>query len=173
MLLADDEFDRAFRRRCPAAIIRAETETDAEFLVQLFIACSPLASLLPQPMLRQQALIQQASHQSECPRAMRRIILLEDATVARFVIDWSGTDCSHAVDIAVMPNARKSGIGRHLLHTWLEVADALNKPCRLEVLADNPARRLYDRLGFRAISDTDRQEPVVHMERPVMPPPIS
>jgi ribosomal protein S18 acetylase RimI-like enzyme len=169
MLPAEDQFDSVFHHRCEFAVIRSETHDDAEFLVLLFIACAPLAAVLPEPMLRQQASIQKAGHIAEFPSAMRRIILLNGLPVARFMIDWNSTRSSHAVDLAVLPQARRSGIGLQLLRTWIEVADALHKPCTLEVLADNPARKIYDRLGFIATRPVDPNDPVIIMERPFEP----
>lgn len=168
MASPDEQFDSAFRCRCAGSAIRTETANDTEFLVQLYIACSPLAAALPEPMLRQQALLQQTSHRAEFPAAMRRIVELDDIPQARLVIDWNGADSCHAVDIAVMPQARRSGIGWHLLHAWIEVADALRKPCTLEVLANNPARKIYERLNFRPDSTLDPHDPVVFMQRAVV-----
>ena len=162
---AAELFDNAVVRRCEALQIRPETPGDAEFLIQLFIACAPLAGVLPEPLLRQQALIQQSAHRAEFPTAMRRIFLFDDTPVARFVVDWDCAGSSHAIDLAVMPAAQRAGLGSSLLLAWTEVADTLGKPSTLEVLADNPARRIYDRLGFRPSSTTDPHSPKLEMER--------
>lgn len=53
-------------------------------------------------------------------------------------------------DVAVVPAARGRGVGRRLLAAVEEHARAIGC-CRLtlEVLAGNPARRLYESVGFR------------------------
>jgi ribosomal protein S18 acetylase RimI-like enzyme len=55
--------------------------------------------------------------------------------------------------IFVSPPHQRQGIGemvmRRLLGTWRETG----KPVRLMVLKNNPARRLYERLGFATIGD--------------------
>jgi ribosomal protein S18 acetylase RimI-like enzyme len=47
----------------------------------------------------------------------------------------------------------------------LAEADARGVPVRLDVFEANPARRLYERLGFQ---ETGRDGPSVHMKRSVV-----
>ena len=158
-------FDEAFLRRSRGRI-RPETDQDEAFLDRLFVACSPLAAFLPEPVLRQQAAMQRRAHTSSSPQAMRRIVLVGTDPVARMVIDWAHPSYTHGVDIAVMPQSRKTGVGWHLLQAWIEAADRIAKPCRLEVLTNNPARKIYTRLGFREISASDPTSARVDMQRP-------
>ena len=169
MLVAENQFEQALRRRLPAITIRPELPSDGDFLEQLFIACSPMDGILPEPMLRQQAMFQQIGHQTEFPDAMRRIVMLGDRDVGRIVLDWSGAGSCLCVDIAIMPSAQRGGIGSHLLAAWIEVADALGRPCSLQVTADNPAWRIYGLLGFVPREDGGQQGPIVDLTRPVTP----
>jgi len=57
------------------------------------------------------------------------------------------------VDISLLPERRNEGIGTRLLLSLLDEAAAAGKPVRLSVLTSNPARSLYQRLGFRVTSD--------------------
>lgn len=57
------------------------------------------------------------------------------------------------VDIALLPEARGRGIGGALMHRVLEEARERKVPCRIHVEADNPAMRLYRRLGFREVDE--------------------
>lgn len=143
-----DLFDMDFSRRTAALDIRPETQEDRAFLVELFVACSPLSSILPMPLLEMQARTQIASHNGAHPHAMHRIALLDGQPIGRIMVDWNQNGPVHGVDLAVMPNARRSMAGLHLLRSWLAVADALGRTCTLEVLADNPARHIYRHLGF-------------------------
>ncbi len=49
----------------------------------------------------------------------------------------------------VRPSARKAGVGRRLVETIVEFARHRVELMQLSVVSDNePARRLYERLGF-------------------------
>lgn len=53
------------------------------------------------------------------------------------------------VDIALLANARGQGVGERLMREILAEAGAAGLPVRIHVERHNPARRLYDRLGFQ------------------------
>jgi ribosomal protein S18 acetylase RimI-like enzyme len=55
------------------------------------------------------------------------------------------------VDIALLPEHRGEGLGTGLLAVLLEEAEASRLPLTIHVEHNNPARRLYERLGFRHI----------------------
>jgi len=61
--------------------------------------------------------------------------------------DW-GPDALHLVDIALLPAFQSKGIGGRVLAGLIEEAAARGLPMDLHVEAENPARRLYRRLGF-------------------------
>ena len=51
---------------------------------------------------------------------------------------------------------RGSGVGSAIIRELMEQARREDKPLRLRVLRPNPARLLYERLGFRCIDETAR-----------------
>jgi len=55
------------------------------------------------------------------------------------------------VDIALLPQFRRRGIGRMLLEEIPEEGRATSKTVTIYVEHFNPARHLYDRLGFRHV----------------------
>jgi ribosomal protein S18 acetylase RimI-like enzyme len=55
-------------------------------------------------------------------------------------------------EVVLVPDAQGRGLGTRLVHEVLEYAAASGVPVRLSVLVNNPARRLYERLGFRVTS---------------------
>ncbi|MEO1133208.1 MAG: GNAT family N-acetyltransferase [Cyanobacteria bacterium J06639_1] len=57
--------------------------------------------------------------------------------------------------IAVLPDCRGRGIGTQLLQCVLEAARSRFSAVSLSVRADNPAVRLYERLGFVQVPETD------------------
>lgn len=54
--------------------------------------------------------------------------------------------------VGVRPESQGGGIGRALTVPVLERADAAGRPCYLEA-SSTGSRRLYERLGFRAINE--------------------
>lgn len=57
------------------------------------------------------------------------------------------------MDISIAVSHRCRGIGTALLADVLRQADLLNREVRLHVEPDNPAKRLYERLGFIEIGE--------------------
>lgn len=57
-------------------------------------------------------------------------------------------------NIEIAPNWQNRGIGGHLVSELLLRAGADGVPAFLECLKVNPARRLYERLGFRVTDET-------------------
>lgn len=51
---------------------------------------------------------------------------------------------------------RSAGIGSAIIRELIARAGRERKPLRLRVLRTNPARGLYQRLGFRCVDETDR-----------------
>jgi ribosomal protein S18 acetylase RimI-like enzyme len=64
-------------------------------------------------------------------------------------------------EVVVAPDAQRRGLGTALVGEVLEDAARRGLPVRLSVLVNNPARRLYERLGFRV---TGTEHPRVRME---------
>ncbi len=60
--------------------------------------------------------------------------------------------------IYLVPARQKLGIGTSVLRALQARAAAAKRPLRLSVLVNNPARRLYERLGFRI----ERSDPLKH-----------
>jgi GNAT superfamily N-acetyltransferase len=80
------------------------------------------------------------------------LILQDDTPVGRlYVARW--TDEIRIVDIALLPAYRGTGIGTTILRDLIAEADAVGKSVRIHVERENPALRLYQRLGFVMIED--------------------
>ena len=93
-------------------------------------------------MLRMQFAGQQGTYRAQFPQADHRIILHDGAPVGRILIDREGPE------IALVSALRGRGIGTRLLKDLLAEAAEAARPVRLKVVLTNPARRLYERLGF-------------------------
>jgi ribosomal protein S18 acetylase RimI-like enzyme len=149
---SDDRFVADFASQCLPYSLRKQHPDDTDFLADLFIACSPLAGTLPPEMIKQQAAFQRLGHEASFPDASCWVVLDGEKPVGRIVIDWGdvsdANDGSHCVDIAVIPPEHGKGIGTKLLRAWISESSKLRRNAILQVLADNPAFALYERLGF-------------------------
>jgi ribosomal protein S18 acetylase RimI-like enzyme len=67
------------------------------------------------------------------------------------------------VDIALLPAFRRRGLGTRLLGDLIAEADRGGRKLSIHVEMSNPARRLYERLGFRPAGEHGVH---VLMERP-------
>lgn len=167
MIDPEAAFDASMKRRLPRIEMRPETIEDAGFLIALHIACSPMADMLPEAMLIQQAELANRGFRAASSTAMRRIAIIERQPVGRIIVDWHDGANSHGIDIAVMPHSRKTGLGLYMLQSWIGVADSLGRCCTLDVLAHNPARKIYERLGFLPTANMDESYAVIKMLRAV------
>jgi ribosomal protein S18 acetylase RimI-like enzyme len=52
---------------------------------------------------------------------------------------------------------QRRGIGTEVMHRLIAEANQAGQPMTLEVVKINPAKRLYDRLGFRTTGEDDRK----------------
>jgi ribosomal protein S18 acetylase RimI-like enzyme len=59
------------------------------------------------------------------------------------------------MDISILPEHRGKGIGGRLLQDLQKVAKEMEKPLSIHVEVFNPAKKLYNRLGFKMISETN------------------
>jgi len=59
----------------------------------------------------------------------------------------------HVIDIALLPEHRGAGIGTKFLKELQEEAKAAGKPLSIHVEQFNPARRLYERMGFKQVEE--------------------
>jgi ribosomal protein S18 acetylase RimI-like enzyme len=66
------------------------------------------------------------------------------------------------VQLQIAPSLQGRGIGERALRMVLGPADAEALPVTLKVIKGNPAKRLYDRLGFEVVDEDNLQ---FHMRR--------
>ncbi|HRA03851.1 MAG TPA: GNAT family N-acetyltransferase [Arachnia sp.] len=133
---------------------RAVIDDDRPFLLDLYCAtrADEFAALGADPQVVRALLVQQygareAGWAMSSPGADDLVILLGDDPVGRLVLERRA-DGIRIVDLAVAPAEQGKGIGTSVLRRVLDEADAVRVPVTLHVVADNPARRLYERCGF-------------------------
>jgi ribosomal protein S18 acetylase RimI-like enzyme len=80
------------------------------------------------------------------------VIEHEARPVGRLYRELQGSDV-HIIDISIVPEMRGLGLGTMLLQEILDEAASQKRTASIYVEHFNPARRLYDRLGFREIGE--------------------
>jgi len=143
----------------PSVTFRLSTADDQEFLFAVYASTrDEELSLSGWDDNQKRAFIEmqfraQGQQYSLCyPQADSSIILLDDHPVGRLLVDRMGADIT-LVDIALLPEYRNRGIGTTLIKSLLQEAACAQKNVALHVLRWSAAARLYERLGFRMVSE--------------------
>ena len=88
------------------------------------------------------------------------LILLEAEKVGALSVERFPTYIQLS-QLFILPAYQRQGIGTSIVRGLITEARETKKPLRLRVLSVNPARRLYEREGFRVASTTPER---VYME---------
>ena len=102
--------------------------------------------------LAQQFDAQHQYYQANYSGADFEIILVNEQPAGRLYLDRA-PDEIRIVDIALLPEYRRGGVGSRLLAELLDEAAHAGKPVRIHVEKFNPALHLYERLGFAITED--------------------
>ena len=151
---------RAFVQDAPrddALRFRTVAEGDMAFVHALY-AQARAAELAPVPwsqdakdaFLAEQAALQHRHYVANYPGADLLVVENESGAIGRVYVYRSPAEI-RIMDIALMPDWRNRGIGTRLLNEIFDEARATRSTVTLHVEPDNPAQRLYLRLGFRLI----------------------
>ncbi len=129
---------------------RAATDADEEFLRALFASSrSPeVQALSAVPGLLDLQYDAQRRAHAAYPSSLDEIVVVDRSPAGRLFTSRTEHGC-HVVDLAISPAHRGRGIATSLLGRLLA-----SGPVLLRVAIDNPARRLYTRLGFTERSAT-------------------
>ncbi|WP_246722573.1 GNAT family N-acetyltransferase [Aliikangiella sp. G2MR2-5] len=82
------------------------------------------------------------------------IVEVGNQPVGRLFVDYWESEI-RIVDIALMPEYRNLGIGSYYFEKLFEQARELNQPVTIHVEHNNPAKKLYERLGFKLKTQTN------------------
>lgn len=141
--------------------MRKENDDDLHFLLVLFeLTRADTLNLIPLPTEQKQLLLQQQFKAQQrgflarfcSPPLERWIVEIDDTAIGRLYLQHTDYDL-RIVDIAILPEAQRQGVGTALLHQVFAVAEREKKSVSLSVDASNTARWLYERLGFHVISE--------------------
>ena len=150
-------------------VLRDERDEDEAFLRTLYASTrrDELASVGWSPaqtdaFLRMQFDLQRAHYRRHYTDGSFLIVVIDGRPVGRLYVHYTRQDV-RVLDISLVPEVRGKGIGCWLVGKVLDDAAQLEAPVTLHVAVGNPARRLYERLGFRIVSQDALN---LFMERP-------
>ena len=146
-------------RAALAPTLRPARDDEAEVVFAIYasmraeeLAQVPWGQAEKEAFLRMQFAAQDRYYRETFPDASYDLIVAGSEVVGRLYVD-RGADAILVIDLALLPEHRGRGIGTMLLQRVLAEAGAEGKPVRIHVEQFNPARRLYERLGFRVIEE--------------------
>jgi GNAT superfamily N-acetyltransferase len=124
--------------------LRPATEADYEFLYALHSATMKeyVDAVWGWDEVAQQDMFRQRFDPSQ-----RQVIVVSGWDAGMLEVRWGETEVFIA-NLLLAPAFQRRGIGAAILRDILDEADARGLPVLLRVLRGNPARRLYERLGF-------------------------
>lgn len=102
--------------------------------------------------LRFQFKLQNTQYRNCYPNASSYIIYMGEERVGRLYV-CRGEDELRVIDISLLPEFRKRGLGTCIMNNLIKEAQSAHLPLRLSVRFDNPACHLYKRLGFCVTND--------------------
>ncbi len=133
-------------------ILRVAANEDLEFLFSLLRASlGPYVEQTYGPWKDEE---QRTRFFASTDPATHRIVELDGRPVGCLAVRWL-PDEVRLDRIFLLPAHQNRGIGTHLVREVVAKARAAGLPVRLRVFRVNPARRLYERLGFAATGETE------------------
>ncbi|WP_419812220.1 GNAT family N-acetyltransferase [Bacterioplanoides sp.] len=135
-------------------LLRPVVVEDDAFLAELYISTRwqevqqvPWKDEQRRDFLLQQFAAQTAHYHKHFPEAERYVIEVNHMAAGRLYIDDLGDEL-RIVDIALLPAFCGQGVGTQLLTEIFCRANAERKSVGIHVEKNNPALKLYQRLGF-------------------------
>jgi ribosomal protein S18 acetylase RimI-like enzyme len=132
---------------------------DRPFLVELYaslreaeLALVPWEGATRRAFVEHQYAAQDAHYRAHYPGAMLDVVEVDGERAGRLYVHRGQSDI-RIMEIALLPAFRARGIGTGLLCTIIAEAGASGRKLSIHLEANNPARTLYDRLGFRPVGE--------------------
>lgn len=148
--------------------LRPVSASDDQFLVAIYastreneLAQAQWVEGQKEMFIRWQFDLQRREYDARFPDAAYHIIVVDQQPAGRI---WVGSDDEQIrlLDIALLPEFQKRGVGTALLRRLMDVAAKKGKVLRHMVFVlNNDGKRFYERLGFVTIEDLGAYQ---HME---------
>jgi ribosomal protein S18 acetylase RimI-like enzyme len=132
--------------------LRPATDSDVPFLLALreqTMTEHQLASGLQPSSLERE---QRVYYRYECAQIVER----EGRAAGLFKVSRDGLDWQ-LIQIQLAPELQGQGVGEALIRELIAEARGAGASLRLSVLHQNPARHLYERLGFVVVNDGEHE----------------
>lgn len=144
-----------------AVTLRPALELDQTLLLRVYastrtaeLALTGWDAVTCSRFVQMQFLAQSTHYRQYWPASEHSVIQVQsqDATlpVGRLWIDRRAKSI-HVLDIALLPDWRGQGIGAQCLESLMLEASQTGLELTIQVEQGNPARHLYDRLGFQSV----------------------
>jgi ribosomal protein S18 acetylase RimI-like enzyme len=155
-----------------AVTLRPLREDESEFSARVY-ASTREQELAPLPwtaeqkaaFVAQQFAAQSVHYAGHYADASWDVIVVDGESAGRLIVHRGHAEIN-VVDIALLPEYRGRGAGTTILRAICAEADAAALPVTVHAEHMNPARRLYERLGFVAVDDLGVY---LKLERPPQP----
>lgn len=139
--------------------LRTVRQEDFPFLERVYastraeeLAVTDWSAAQKDTFIHQQFTAQDAHYRRHYPTAQFLVVEIDGFPAGRLYVDrWSRE--IRIMDIALLPETRGKGIGTRLIGELQEEARTAGKALSIHVEKFNPALRLYERLGFKAVED--------------------
>jgi GNAT superfamily N-acetyltransferase len=143
----------------PGIDLRPAVAADREFLESVYgstradeLRVVPWSAAERDAFVRMQFDAQDVSYRQSYPDARFLIVLAAGEPIGRLYLARLADEL-RVIDVALLPEWRGLGTGSALMAWVLGQADVAGIPVTLHVEPGNPARRLYERLGFRPVEE--------------------
>ncbi len=140
-------------------VLRPATATDRPFLEQVYaesraveLSRTEWSAAEKEAFCRSQFAAQDQHYRQHYPDCEFLVIECGGDAVGRLYRERRNDEI-RVVDIALLEEARGRGTGGDLMRGILDEAGTAGLAVRIHVERDNPARRLYDRLGFELVEE--------------------
>jgi ribosomal protein S18 acetylase RimI-like enzyme len=141
--------------------LRTEADEDLPFLMQVYASTRvdelnlvPWSDDEKRAFLVHQFGAQRSHYYTYFPNSAFDVIELNGEPIGRLYLDERETRV-HLIDIALLPDRRNGGIGTTILKSIQDYARGQSKGVDIFVERFNPAKFLYDRLGFKVVREEE------------------
>jgi ribosomal protein S18 acetylase RimI-like enzyme len=141
--------------------LRAVTDGDEAFLIKTYasvradeLAQVPWSQEQREAFIKMQFDAQQLHYKTHNPNATHEIILLDTHAIGRLYVARRDQEI-RILDLTILPEHRNRGIGTSLLKKLMTESISAGVPLTIYVENYNPSYRLFQRLGFNKIDESD------------------